>query len=119
MPAPMIAPTPSAVSCPAPNVRFRLCSPVSPASESSMLIGFLTKSQLLGSLAPVVSSSFDLVAMREAPRRARLAPSQIYFTPRVWLPPSGVTKADTLERQPARLLGPGPPSGFDTAATQT
>src|ERR1700737_2245997 len=117
----MMAPTPRAVSWPAPRLRFRLCSPASPASESSMLIGFFTKRELLGATsAPVVSSSFGLdVAMREAPRRARLAPSQIYFTPRVWLPPSGVTKADTLERQPARLLGPGPPSGFDTAATQT
>src|SRR5260370_13190723 len=115
----MTAPTPRAVSWPAPNVRFRLCSPVSPASESSMLIGFLTKSQLLGSLAPVVSSSFDLVAMREAPRRARLAPSQIYVTPRVSLPPSGATKAGTREHPPARLPGPGRPSAFDTAATQT
>src|ERR1700716_3280312 len=120
MPAPMTAPTPRAVSWPAPRVRFRLCSPASPASASNMLIGFFTKSQLLGSLAPVASSSFGLVAMREAPRRARVAPSQIvYFTPRAWLPLRGVTKADTQELQSARLLDPGPPSGFGTEATRT
>src|SRR5260370_14959795 len=40
MPAPMIAPTPSAVSWKGPSVRFRLCALSSWASESSMLIGF-------------------------------------------------------------------------------
>src|SRR5882762_10166295 len=70
---PMMAPTPSAVSWPAPSVRLRLCWPASPASASSMFIGFFTKSQLRGSLAPVASSSFDLVAIRKAPRRTHLA----------------------------------------------
>src|SRR6267378_2944697 len=69
----MMAPTPSAVSWPAPSVRLRLCWPASPASASSMFIGFFTKSQLRGSLAPVASSSFDLVAIRKAPRRTHLA----------------------------------------------
>src|ERR1700704_4544616 len=41
MPAPMTAPTPSAVNWTGPSVRFRLCPPSSCASASNMLIGFL------------------------------------------------------------------------------
>src|SRR5258708_7558072 len=46
MPAPMIAPTPSAVSWKGPSVRFRLCPPSSCASASNMLIGFLANKGL-------------------------------------------------------------------------
>src|SRR5229473_420831 len=46
MPAPMMAPTPSAVSCTAPKVRLRLCSPASFDSVSSMLIGFFANNGL-------------------------------------------------------------------------
>src|SRR5882724_555666 len=46
MPAPMIAPTPSAVSWKGPSVRFRLCPPSSLASESNKLIGFLANKGL-------------------------------------------------------------------------
>src|SRR5712664_2364153 len=46
MPAPMMAPTPSAVSWKGPSVRFRLCPPSSLASSSNMLIGFLANKGL-------------------------------------------------------------------------
>src|SRR6266436_8059701 len=46
MPAPIIAPTPSAVSWKGPSVRFRLCPPSSCASASNMLIGFLANKGL-------------------------------------------------------------------------
>src|SRR6266446_6890477 len=46
MPAPMMAPTPSAVSWKGPSVRFRLCPPTSLASSSNMLIGFLANKGL-------------------------------------------------------------------------
>src|SRR5260370_12691151 len=46
MPAPMTAPTPSAVNWTGPSVRFRLCSPASFASASNMLIGFLANKGL-------------------------------------------------------------------------
>src|SRR3977135_1539223 len=46
MPAPMTAPTPSAVNWTGPSVRFRLCSPSSFASSSNMLIGFLANKGL-------------------------------------------------------------------------
>src|SRR5271168_4650388 len=47
MPAPMMAPTPSAVSDTGPNVRFNVCSPVALASFSSQSIGFFLNSGLL------------------------------------------------------------------------
>ena len=64
MPAPMTAPTPSAVSWKGPRVRFRLRSPVSPASANSMFIGFLAqifamRCSLLGSKL----SYFNLVIL--------------------------------------------------------
>src|SRR5882724_3141068 len=40
IPAPMIAPTPRAVSCSTPSVRFRLCSPPSFDSSRSTLSDF-------------------------------------------------------------------------------
>ena len=113
------APTPSAVSWPAPSVRLRLCWPASPASASSMFIGFFTKSQLRGSLAPVASSSFDLVAIRKAPRRTHPASLQIHITSPVWPPPTAATKSDIPGLQSARSLARDPPSASGIAATQT
>src|SRR5216683_730171 len=79
MPAPMIAPTPSAVSCTAPKVRLRLCSPASFDSVSSMLIGFfanngLPMQLLLGSYsenaAPETTTQFGPRHCRGAACRA-------------------------------------------------
>src|SRR5439155_19540482 len=65
MPAPMIAPTPSAVSWNGPSVRFRLCPPSSCASASSMLIGFLANKGLpmqllLWGMAPLPHDTANL-----------------------------------------------------------
>src|SRR5580658_983125 len=46
MSAPMMAPTPSAVSDTGPSERFRVCSPASSASFSSQSIGFFANSGL-------------------------------------------------------------------------
>src|SRR2546421_2118575 len=61
----MIAPTPSAVSWTAPRLRFKLCSPVSLHSPSSMLIGFLTNKGLPAAppLAIAAPNSSDLVLL--------------------------------------------------------
>src|SRR5437879_11514726 len=67
MPAPMIAPTPSAVSWKGPSVRFRLCPPSSCASASSMLIGFLANKGLpmqllLWGTAPLPADATNLAS---------------------------------------------------------
>src|SRR5256885_12082771 len=65
MPAPIMAPTPSAVSWTAPRLRFKLCSRVSWASPSSMLMGFLTNKEfpVVFPSATAAPSSSDLVLL--------------------------------------------------------
>src|ERR1700757_525959 len=46
MPAPMIAPMPSVIRLTGPRARFRLCSPVSPASFINASIGFVANKRL-------------------------------------------------------------------------
>src|SRR5882724_1262181 len=74
MPAPITAPTPSAVNWNGPSVLFRLCSPASLASSSNKLIGFFANKglpmQLLLceiDLPATVSSQIGLAHCSSAP----------------------------------------------------
>ncbi len=66
MPAPMIAPIPSVIRFTGPSARFRLCSPVSPASCISVSIDFVANKglpmQLLLFLFLVCRNYFSLLA---------------------------------------------------------
>ncbi len=70
MPAPMTAPTPKAVSWKGPRVRFRLRSPVSPASARSMFIGFRAQIFAMRCFSP---SLFKLAYLAVHPERSEFA----------------------------------------------
>src|ERR1700722_11223746 len=78
MPAPITAPTPSAVSDTGPNVRFSVCSPVALASLSSQSIGFLLNSALpIRKLLPKKTYA-NRRLFRSRRRLPCLLPKQIY-----------------------------------------
>src|SRR5712692_1156392 len=126
MPAPIIAPTPSAVSWKGPSVRFRLCPPTSSASESNMLIGFLANKGLpmqllLWGSAPLPDPTTNLAlsivgAQPAAPLQKNPINSSSKFLPAA---ATTTTRADTPEPQSRLSPDPFPRSASDRAAAQT
>src|SRR6266550_3418494 len=69
IPAPMMAPTPRAVNCSTPSVRFRLCSPPSLDSSRSTFSDF--RASRLAMVPFSLFSPFSGFAPEEIDRRSR------------------------------------------------
>src|ERR1700730_11597469 len=113
MPAPMMAPTPSAVSWNGPSVRLRLWPPASCASARSMLIGFLANKGLpmqllLWGIYPAANTAKLDDSILGARRAAPLGENSITARGREQC------SAGTIANRPAllRARSPGPAKRF-------
>src|SRR3984885_5746295 len=103
MPAPIMAPTPSAVSWKTPRVRFRLCAPVSPASASNILSGLRIKT--LAIINRFLLLYLNTLAEAKSIRRAGATLASPLFR-RISIDGLMAEAAETGEKCLKRTLGP-------------